>query len=197
MVDNYEKAKGESSEWRTPKSLLDAIGLEYIIDPCAPLNGYCAVPAQVRFTVHDDGLRRPWPAGLAFVNSPWSEQRRGIMPWLRRFFAHEGGGICLCVARTSCDWFHELVLPYSEVICLPDGKTRFFKPDGSLGPMPTNGIAVLGMGEVACTALRRSGLGHCLVVDRNATTSARIRALRAAERQPSFDLFTGTDRIAS
>jgi hypothetical protein len=118
MVDNYEKAKGNSSEWRTPGRVLD-------------------------------------------------------------FFAHDGGGIFVCVARTSCDWFHELVLPHADLLCFPTGKTRFIKPDGSPGPAPTNGIALIAKGEIACEALRRSGLGFCLTVDRSAAPSMRANNVGA------------------
>jgi hypothetical protein len=176
MVDNYEKAKGESSEWRTGKDLLDAIGLEYVTDPCAPEDGYYCVPAKVRFTIRDNGLLQPWPDGLVFVNSPWSEKKRAVVPWLRRFYAHRGGGICLCIARTSCDWWHEFVWPCSELICFPDGKTRFRKPDGSLGPAPTNGIGIIASGAIACAALRRSGLGYCVPADPSDAPSAFARA---------------------
>jgi hypothetical protein len=120
MDKNFEKAKGNTSEWRTP-----------------------ATP-------------------------PWSEKKRAVVPWLHRYFSHDGGGIFLCVARTSCDWWHELVLPQAELICFPTGKTRFFMPDGGPGASPTNGIAILAKGEIACEALRRSGLGYCVTVDLSA-----------------------------
>src|SRR5262245_38884438 len=162
MVDNYEKAKGESSEWRTPKFIFDALGLEFAVDPCGPQNGFCCVPAKKIYTAVDDGLRQPWGDGLAFVNPPWSEKRCAVVPWLRRFFTHQDGGVFVCVARTSCSWFHKLVLPHADLLCFPTGKTRFIKPDGSPGPAPTNGIALIAKGEVACDALRRSGLGFCL-----------------------------------
>jgi hypothetical protein len=175
VVDNYEKAKGESSEWRTPASLLDQIGLEYGLDPCGPVGGYCAVRARKVFTVADNGLMQPWRGhGSAFVNPPWSEERRAVVPWLRKFFAEADGGIFVCVARTSADWFHGLVLPHADLLCFPTGKTRFIKPDGSPGPAPTNGIALIAKGEVACAALRRSRLGFCVtVVDRSVAPSMR------------------------
>src|SRR5262249_19628395 len=112
MDINFEKSKGETSEWRTPgPSLLDRIGLVYGLDPCAPTSGYYAVRARTVFTVVDNGLVRPWRGyGLVFVNPPWSEERRAVVPWLRKFFAEADGGIFVCVARTSADWFHELVL---------------------------------------------------------------------------------------
>ena len=178
MVDNYEKAKGESSEWRTPASLLDPIGLEYGLDPCAPTSGYYAVQAERVFTIADNGLAQSWCGfGSVFVNPPWSETRRAVVPWLRKFFAEADGGIFVCVARTSADWCQEFVFPNAELVCFPAGKTRFIKPDSSPGPSPTNGIALIAKGEIACEALRRSGLGFCLTVDRSAAPSARASAL--------------------
>jgi hypothetical protein len=168
MVNNYERSKGESSEWRTPKFIFDALELEFAIDPCAPEQGFYCVPAMKTYTKRDDGLRQPWPHGLCFVNPPWSQKRCAVVPWLRRFFAHPDGGIFICVARTSCSWFQEIVLPRAELLLFPTGKTRFLRPDGSPGPAPTNGIALIGMGNVACAALRRSGIGFCLTVDRSA-----------------------------
>jgi DNA N-6-adenine-methyltransferase Dam len=179
MVDNYEKAKGESSEWRTPKFIFDGLGLRFALDPCAPEGGFYCVPAEKIYTARDDGLVKPWGDGLAYVNPPWSEHRGAVVPWLRRFFAHPGGGILVCVARTSCSWFHEIVLPQAELLCFPTGKTRFIKPDGSPGPSPTNGIALIGVGAAACDALRRSGLGFCLTVDRDAATPTRVATLLA------------------
>jgi hypothetical protein len=172
MDKNFEKAKGNTSEWRTPATILTALGLKYRLDPCAPTSGYYAVPAEEIYTARDNGLVLPW-FGLVFVNPPWSEKKRAVVPWLHRYLSHDGGGIFLCVARTSCDWWHELVLPRAELICFPTGKTRFFMPDGGPGISPTNGIAILAKGEIACEALRRSGLGYCVTVDLSAAPSTR------------------------
>jgi hypothetical protein len=183
VVDNYEKAKGESSEWRTPATILDPIGLVYGLDPCAPANGYYAVRARKVFTIADNGLVQSWRGhGLVFSNPPWSDARGAVVPWLRKFFVEADDGIFVCVARTSCDWWHQLVLPRSELILFPTGKTRFIKPDGSPGPSPTNGIALIGKGTIACEALRRSGLGFCLTVDRNAAPSMRANNIGAFDR---------------
>jgi hypothetical protein len=45
----------------------------------------------------------------------------------------------------------------------PKAKTKFIRPDGSIGRSPGHGIVLLGIGEVANGALRKSGLGF--VVD--------------------------------
>jgi hypothetical protein len=104
----------------------------------------------------DDGLRQRWD-GLVFVNPPFGG-RCGHLPWLHKFFDH-GNGVAICRAYTSSWWFHEVVLPRAEVLCFPKGKTKFIRPDGSIGTAPGHGIALIGMGEVANTALKYSGLG--------------------------------------
>lgn len=41
----------------------------------------------------------------------------------------------------------------------PRGKTKFVRPDGSVGGSPGHGVVLLAMGERAKHALKRSGLG--------------------------------------
>ena len=104
----HERSIGQSSEWRTPPQIFRALGLEFDLDPCWPLSGPCFVPARARYTVVDDGLKQPW-CGLVWLNMPFGG-RRSQVPWLKKFFAH-GNGIALAAARTSADWFHDVVIP--------------------------------------------------------------------------------------
>jgi hypothetical protein len=169
MDKNFEKAKGNTSEWRTPKYYFTALRLKFGLDPCAPLDGFYCVPALVCFTIRENGLAQSWRGrGLVYSNPPWSDEREAVVPWLIKFFEEADGGIFVCVARTSASWFQQLVLPRAELICFPSKKTRFHNPDGSLGVSPTNGNAILAKGEIACEALRRSGLGYCVTVDLSA-----------------------------
>jgi DNA N-6-adenine-methyltransferase (Dam) len=153
---------GKTSEWRTPKAIFDALGLVFDLDPCWPLDGPCFVPAQRHYTIQDDGLRLPW-RGLVWLNPPFGG-RRSQVPWLKKFF-HHGSGIALCNALTSADWFHDVVVPNAQVMVFPRGKTKFVRPDGSVGNEPGNGIVLLGAGAVANKALRGSGLGVCMAID--------------------------------
>jgi hypothetical protein len=41
----------------------------------------------------------------------------------------------------------------------PRGKTKFIRPNFSVGRSPGHGVVLLGVGEVANDALRNSGLG--------------------------------------
>jgi hypothetical protein len=50
MVNNYEKPKGESSEWRSPPAFFSALKLTFDVDVCAPLDGFYCVPTRLRLT---------------------------------------------------------------------------------------------------------------------------------------------------
>ena len=153
----HESCIGASSEWFTPKFVFDALALEFDLDPAHPgrENPFCVVPARRIFTVRDDGLQQSW-IGLTWLNPPFGG-RRGQVVWLKKFFAH-GSGIALVAARTSADWFHEVVVPNAEALLFPDGKTKFVRPDGTIGKEPGTGIVLIGMGQTANRALERSGL---------------------------------------
>ena len=47
---------------------------------------------------------------------------------------------------------------HAETMPFPKGKTKFIRPDGSVGRSPGHGVVLLGVGEVANDALRNSGL---------------------------------------
>ena len=151
----HENPIGASDDWYTPPEIFTALGLIFDLDPCSPGPGHW-VPARKIYTKADDGLVQPW-FGTVFVNPPFAG-RCGHLVWLRKFLGH-CNGVAICRAYTSSWWFHEVVLPRAEVLCFPKGKTKFIRPDGSIGTAPGHGIALIGMGEVANTALERSGLG--------------------------------------
>jgi hypothetical protein len=174
-MSEHEFSVGASSEWYTPKYVFDALGLTFDLDPASPGAGLGFVPARRIYTKVQDGLRQPWE-GLVWLNPPFGA-RRSQVAWLQKFFLHNNG-IALCAARTSADWFHEVVFPCAELLLFPDGKTKFYRPDGTIGAEPGTGVVLIGAGETACVALRRSGLGHCVVVDRTARPSTRTRRHR-------------------
>ena len=165
MTRFHEPSIGATSEWRTPREYFIAIGLTFDLDPCSPTSGPDFVPAMTKFTVEDNGLRLPWH-GLVFVNPPFGG-RNGHLPWLRKFFKH-ANGILIARAYTSSGWWHSHVVPHAQLLLFPRGKTKFVRPDGSVGKEPGHGVALIGMGAVACAALRRSGLGSCCVIERDA-----------------------------
>jgi hypothetical protein len=149
----------DKGTWLTPGSYFVAIDRKFDHDVAHPgwSNPYCSVPTREIYTKDDDGLRQQW-TGFVWMNPPFNG-RHSQIPWLKKFFAH-GNGIALVNALTSSGWFHELVVPHAETLLFPKGKTKFILPeDGSVATEPPNGIVLIGMGELANTALSRCGLG--------------------------------------
>ena len=150
---------GLSDDWHTPPEIFAALRLRFDLDPCAPIDRtYYFVPADKIYTKVDDGLLQLW-CGRVFMNPPFG-CRRGHVPWLLKFFAH-GDGIAIC--RASSDWWHEVVIPNAQTLFFPRGKTKFIRPNGTVGTAPGHGIALIGMGQICNDALRacerRRGLG--------------------------------------
>jgi hypothetical protein len=159
----HEPSIGQSDDWYTPPEIFDALGLTFDLDPCSPGPGHW-VPARRVFTRRDNGLAQRW-SGLVFMNPPFGG-RNGHVPWLRRFLEHSNG-IAIVRAYTSSSWFHRYAV-HAETMLFPKGKTKFIRPDGSIGRAPGHGVVLLGVGEVANDALRNSGLGFVVDVSRHA-----------------------------
>src|SRR5262249_3932329 len=157
MAEHERAVPIEPEVWFTPSEYFGAIGLDFDLDPCSPGPGHW-VPAKRIYTKADDGLRQPWH-GRVFMTPPFGGGRGGVR-WLKKFFQHRNG-IALVAARTSADWFHAIVVPNAELLLFPAGKTKFIRPDGSIGKAPGTGIVLVGAGSVACEALLRCGLGAC------------------------------------
>jgi hypothetical protein len=152
----HESSIGKSDDWYTPPEIFAALGEVFDLDPCSP-GPHHWVPAARVFTKRDDGLAHQW-TGFVFVNPPFGG-RHGHVPWLRRFLEH-GFGIAIVRAYTSAGWFHDLAVQ-SDMMLFPRGKTKFIRPDGSIGKSPGHGVVLLARGGRAIRALRRSGLGFC------------------------------------
>jgi hypothetical protein len=150
----HEPSIGRSDDWYTPPAIFHALGLRFDLDPCSPGVGDW-VPAHRVYTKQMDGLAQSW-SGLVWMNPPFGG-RHGHLPWLRRFLDH-ANGIALVRAYTSAAWFHDWALR-ADAMLFPRGKTKFIRPDGSVGGSPGHGVVLLGMGAVAVNALRGSGLG--------------------------------------
>lgn len=150
----HENCIGESDEWYTPKSIFDAIGETFDLDPCSPGQDHW-VPAQKIFTKEDDGLNREWK-GFIFMNPPFGG-RNGHVPWLKKFLEH-GNGIAIVRAYTSSGWFHDYAVQ-ADAMLFPRGKTKFVRPNGSVGKSPGHGIVFLAKGKRAKKALQNSNLG--------------------------------------
>jgi hypothetical protein len=174
----HENSVGETDDWFTPREIFDALRLTFDLDPAHPGVGtpHCCVPALKIYTRADDGLAQPW-FGLVFINPPFGV-RNAHLPWMRKFFAH-GNGIMIVRAYTSSAWWHE-EMSKAQLILFPRGKTKFVRPDGSIGTAPGHGVVLVSMGTVACDALQVSGLG--MLWDQRAEHQHRFEASR--EKSP-------------
>lgn len=150
----HENCIGATSEWYTPPEIFDALGLTFDLDPCSPGAGHW-VPARRVYTKDDDGLSLPW-TGTVFMNPPFGG-RLGHVPWLEKFFDHREG-VAIVRAYTSSSWWHDY-MPRAEAILFPRGKTKFIRPDGTIGSSPGHGIVLVAMGGKCRNALSASGLG--------------------------------------
>ena len=90
------------------------------------------------------------------MNPPFGG-RNGHVPWLKKFLDH-GNGIAIVRAYTSAAWFHDYAIK-ADAMLFPRGKTKFIRPDGSIGGSPGHGIVLLAMGSKAKEALKESNLG--------------------------------------
>lgn len=148
----HESSIGQTDDWYTPPFIFDALRLTFDLDPCSPGNGHW-VPAVDVYT--KNGLKRQW-YGRVFVNPPFGG-RNGHVPWLKKFIRH-GNGIAIVRSYTSAEWFHKWAIR-AETLLFPRGKTKFIRPDGSVGKAPGHGVVLLGMGIINNEALRESDLG--------------------------------------
>lgn len=164
----HEPSIGKSDDWYTPPAIFAALRLTFDLDPCSPGPDHW-VPARQVYTKADDGLAQPWH-GLVWMNPPFGG-RHGHVPWLRRFLEH-GNGIAVVRAYTSADWFHAWAVR-ADTMLFPKGKTKFIRPDGSIGGSPGHGVVLLGMGQAANDALRRCGLGLFVPVAATMALEAR------------------------
>lgn len=151
----HENTTGETDEWYTPPDLLEAIGAEFDLDPCSPSRDHW-VPAKRVFTKEDDGLNQDWGDDYVFMNPPFGG-RNGHLTWLSKFLDH-GNGIAIVRAYTSAGWFHDQAI-CADAFLFPRGKTKFVRPDGSIGKQPGHGIVLIAMGDRAKTDLLNADIG--------------------------------------
>ena len=172
----FENNIGESDEWYTPIDIFNAFGIEFDLDPCSPGSNHW-VPARRVYTKYDDGLLLPWD-GFVFMNPPFGG-RNGHVPWLKKFLDH-GNGIAIVRAYTSSKWFHDHAIK-ADAMLFPSGKTKFIRPDGSIGKSPGHGIVFLACGIKAVLTLQKSKLGFFVLVNKNAQSHSKECKFKMAQ----------------
>jgi hypothetical protein len=137
----------EGDEWYTPRWLFDALGVQFSLDVCAPVDQtYSAVPADRCSTVEDDGLAQPWH-GTVWCNPPYSSPE----PWARRMIHHRDG-LLLTHVPMNAAWCVD-TWEACDAIRLFQAM-EFVRPDGS-SQRPGYWLQLAAFGEAATAALAR------------------------------------------
>lgn len=147
--------EGKTSEWWTPPSVFDALGLDFDLDPCAPpLPHAIWIPAVRRLTLADDGLNKSW-SGRVWLNPPYGKETGA---WVERLADH-GWGIALVFSRTDVRWWHQTV-PRATAVCFIEGRLTFIAGAGQSAPGNSGGpSALIAYGDDCARALERAALG--------------------------------------
>lgn len=115
--------KSITDEWRTPKSVYDALNaeFEFKFDPC-PMD-------EQGFW---DSLALPWKFP-AFVNPPYSD----IANWVKKSFEESANGIVVMLipSRTDTLWWHKYVMNAKEIRFIK-GRLKFGNAKNS-APFPS------------------------------------------------------------
>lgn len=119
-----------SDEWSTPLDVFQRIERVYgpfDLDACCRPE---TAKAGRYFTKDDDALSQPW-TGRVWVNPPYSNPR----PWISAAVSAVQSGdarrvVMLLPAATDTAWFHELVLPYADVVFMK-GRVKFIGWQGT------------------------------------------------------------------
>lgn len=158
-MGSHQATVGKSDVWLTPPGVIEALGLEYDLDPCTVPGGLPWIPAAEVISLPADGLTAPW-SGRVWLNPPYG---RHTGSWLRRLAAH-GNGIALVFARTETEWWHDVV-PTASAVCFVAGRITFVNRDRQPGKY--NGgapSALIAWGGDCAAAVAASGLGMTFAV---------------------------------
>lgn len=148
----FESAKDGKDEWLTPPEIIKALG-EFDLDPASPVNRPWPTAAN-HYTVHDNGLIKPW-VGRVWMNPPYGKE---CIRFMRRLADH-GNGIALICARTETAMFFETVWNKADGIFFFKGRLTFYhvtgKPSGNCIGAPS---CLVAYGAENVTAIQRSEL---------------------------------------
>ncbi|WP_346839784.1 DNA N-6-adenine-methyltransferase [Microbulbifer sp. SAOS-129_SWC] len=114
-----DRSPRKSVEWYTPAWIFEELGIDFDLDPSSPHDAETAVPAEVKYTVFDDGLSKPW-FGRVWLNPPYG---RDTPQWIRRMVDH-GCGIALVFSRTDAAWFQEAMTACAAILFMK-GRVQF------------------------------------------------------------------------
>jgi hypothetical protein len=169
LMGTHEQSVGATDEWYTPAYIFEAMCLTFDLDPAHPGRDDLPVDRWLQPEgrtwwgkpyLTTRGLDLEW-SGRVWLNPPFGA-RNGIVPWLERFVAHEGGGVAFVPDRTSAPWWQRFA-PQADSLLFISPKVKMLSPAG-LAPSgsPAQGTTLLARGMASVEALQRAeaaGLG--------------------------------------
>ncbi len=149
----HEKPVGASVEWYTPRSLFDALGVRFDLDPAAAAGA--PVPADTTYNKAYDGLAHPW-FGHVWLNPPYGP---AAIPFIDRMIAH-GDGLLLLPSRTETAAYQRCLAAASPgAVCFLRERLWFVRDDGVTG-RSSFGSTLFAFGEWAAWVLIDADLGY-------------------------------------
>ena len=142
------------NEWRTTEELVErsmlALGCtEFDLDPAAPIDGPCFVPARKFYTERENGLQQPWRCDTLWMNPPFNP----VKPWLRRLACSwrlglVRSGLALFGDRALCGEGGHEILMAAKVLIVPKRRIGFINPHtGELDKSPSFGSVLVAGGD--------------------------------------------------
>ena len=158
----HEAPWGATREWYTPRSLFDALGLRFDLDPASPMSGPVPwVPADKFYSPRENGLAQPW-RGRVWLNPPYGPP--GIA-FVQKMVEH-GHGIMLVPARTETRWF-QYAATNADVVTFLRDRLHFIREDGYQARASFASV-LMGFGPTCRDAVAAADLGwtpYCDALD--------------------------------
>lgn len=156
MNTNFETkfggGKSATVEQYTPPYIIEALGNDFDLDPCAPKKDWYT--AKKCFTKEDDGLVQDWK-GFVFLNPPYSQ------PELKLFvkkISEYGNGIALIYSKVGNTMFHEFVWDKATSIYFLRKRIKFIDINGEEGRSPNANNCFVAYGDKADNILKNLSL---------------------------------------
>lgn len=159
-IGGHQSPAMGSDVWLTPPFILKALGA-FDLDPAAVAEPRPWPTAEQHYTIHDNGLSKPWH-GRVWLNPPYGGPSI-VGPWMRRMAAHNRG-TALIFARTETAVFFETVWRAATACLFLEGRLFFHYPDGRAAKNNSGGPSVLiAYGAEDAAILERCGLKGAFV----------------------------------
>lgn len=146
----------KSVEWYTPAWIFKELSITFDLDPSSPHDIETHVPATTKYTIYDNGLKKPW-FGRVWMNPPYGKE---TPLWMDRFIEH-GNGIALVFSRTDTAWCQNAMQNCTAMLFLK-GRINFIPGRENLHKKSRcgAGTVMFAFGDHCAIALKRLALAN-------------------------------------